>query len=644
MTESRDHFAETENNILLYLKSQQAISGNIDVSVQNVKQSGKIQIRKGQVVSATCGKMIGNGALLTLAGLRDAEIVAETATQPVENNVSLSLTLAERLLRNVPHPTTAALCDEEETLEQAIHLIHQFRRTEAGSKLVEVLRSNRFYYPAWLWHSRLMTRVDYLKKALAEARKWGNCDLAVQREHEKIEPQLGVLLEEKGKRCIFCWSLLGPGEIRCKTCQGVMRIDDVSPKSNSSELVQSLEVYERELQMHPENSRIAYCLGLGHFSLGNIDRAREFIEKAVKISPREPMFTRAAAILVKQKEPVVNTVAAPPAGPVPRVSAGQKTILVVEDSPTSRKVISMLLERKGYAILQAVNGAEALQRCQGNVPDLVLLDVMLPDMSGYEVLSRLRQSERFTEVPVVMLTGKSKPSDRQQGLFHGSNEYLTKPFDPAKLLAVLEKYLDQPKAGQPAAAPAVEKIIQPAPQAMAKPAPVSIAPAIVVAAKSETVRPAPPAQAGKIPARPAAVAAPPGASPVAVLSESKTGMAAKTILVVEDSPTSRKVITMVLAKRGYTIEEAHTGGAALRKMEEIRPDLILLDAMLPDMTGYDILFRLKHDARLKAVPVVMLTAKNNPVDRQKGMKGGSAAYLTKPFDPEKLLAVIDDHI
>ncbi|MBU1564779.1 MAG: response regulator, partial [Proteobacteria bacterium] len=67
-------------------------------------------------------------------------------------------------------------------------------------------------------------------------------------------------------------------------------------------------------------------------------------------------------------------------------------------------------------------------------------------------------------------------------------------------------------------------------------------------------------------------------------------------------------------------------------------------AMLPDMTGYDILFRLKNDERLKNVPVVMLTAKNNPVDRQRGMKGGSVAYLTKPFDPEKLLAVIDDNI
>jgi twitching motility two-component system response regulator PilG len=62
------------------------------------------------------------------------------------------------------------------------------------------------------------------------------------------------------------------------------------------------------------------------------------------------------------------------------------------------------------------------------------------------------------------------------------------------------------------------------------------------------------------------------------------------------------------------------------------------------MTGYEILHRFKHDERLKNVPIVMLTAKNSPVDRQKGMQGGSVAYITKPFDPEKLLAVIDEYI
>ncbi len=649
---------ETEKNVLLYLKSQQVLSGNVDVWVKNVKATGSLQIRKGQVVSAACGKLSGNGAVLTLAAIRDGDIRAEATTQPVVNDVSLSLTLVERLLNRLAGLSPAAKgCDEENGLQQAIHLIYQFRRTEAGSKLVEVLRSNRFYYPAWLWHSRLMTREDYIKKALAEAQKWGNCDPAVHREAEKIVPQLGGS-QEAVKRCIFCWSIVAAGAIRCKTCQGMLRISDgySSKGSSSFELAQALQAYERELQIHPENSRIAYCLCLGHFSIGSIDRAREFINKALQLSPREPIFTKAAALLLKQAAPVVTppeqvvkAVPAARATSMPVTAAEQRTILVVEDSQTSRKVISMLLGRKGYTIIEAKSGSEALQRSEEIVPDLVLLDVVLPDMTGYEVLSRLRQGAGLAEVPVIMLTGQSKPSDRLKGLFHGSNEYLTKPFDPAKLLAVLEKYLEKPKTAPVAAVPVSDKRVETAvpviakPRPIAAPAPGEVAPALAGTKKNEPVAPVAKAPAKETPARQAVVAPSPVISPTAVVRETKDGKTDKTVLVIEDSPTSRKVISMVLAKRGYIIEEAATGGAALRKMETMLPNLILLDAMLPDMTGYDILFRLKNDERLKAVPVVMLTAKNNPVDRQKGMRGGSVAYLTKPFDPEKLLAVIDDN-
>ena len=655
MTDLHINSAETEKNVLLYLKSQQALVGSCHVSVKNVKYSGMLQIRKGQVVAAFCGKLTGNGALLTLAAIRDGEITATTAGGPLDPNVSLSLPLVERLLSKATVAGGAAGgCNEEKTLEEAISLIYQFRRTEAVPKLVEVLRSNRFYYPAWLWQSRLMTREDYIKKALAEARKWGNSDVLIQRENEKIEPQLNSS-QEVVKRCIFCWSLMSVAEIRCRTCQGILRpaadLLQVQP-SASFELIQSLQAYEHELQLHPKNSRIAYCLFLGHLSLAHIDKAREFINRALSLSPQEPIFIRAAALLPQAAKPaakvvtplareVAPTVKIEPVvspSPVLPVTGGGKTILMVEDSQTSRKVISMLLGRKGYTIIEAKTGGEALQRSEEGIPDLVLLDVMLPDMSGYEVLSRMRQNQKMADVPVVMLTGKSNPSDRLKGLHHGSNEYLTKPFDPAKLLAVLEKYLESPPPAPTIPKPAT---VPPAPL---KPVQKAVPPFAAKVEKSQPVIPvtAPPLRESSL-AQPAGVPSP-SAAPISNLSRPGSGKAIKTVLVVEDSPTSRKVISMVLARRGYVIEEAPTGGAALRKLEGVTPDLILLDAMLPDMTGYDILARVKKEPKLKDIPVVMLTAKNNPLDRQKGLRGGLAAFLTKPFDPEKLLAVIDDHI
>jgi twitching motility two-component system response regulator PilG len=647
---------ETEKNILRCLKHQQLHSGNVDISVKNIGVTGSIQMRKGQVVAATCGKLSGNGALLTLVTKGDADLHVEESQRPVDANVSLSLLLVERLLSKLPQGAAVKSCDEEASLQQAIHLIFQFKRTEAGTKLVEVLRSNRFYYPAWLWHSRLMTRGDYLKRALAEARKWGNCDPEIQRESEKIEPQLGEG-QVTVKRCIFCWAIVSAGDLQCRTCQGMLRITDgfKPTPSNSSELGRAIQAYEQEFQNNPANTRIAYCLCLGYLSLGNLDRAREYIGKALKVSPQEPIFVKISGLLGKISMPPADKSSVPiarveaaPRDTVPSAEvAGGKTILMVEDSQTSRKVISMLLGRKGYRIVEAKNGAEALQKSAQVVPDLVLLDVMLPDMTGYEVLSRLRQTDGFSEVPVVMLTGKTNPSDRLKGLFHGSNEYLTKPFDPAKLLAVLEKYLEQSPANPGAGAPAGTKKAEPSIAPQAKPAMKSSAlPGAAVAARKTEVKAA--TTAPVTPPRtqsPVTMAKPvPVSPPRPAVAEMKTVKAEKTVLVVEDSPTSRKVISMVLAKRGYGIEEAATGGAALRKMEAMLPNLILLDAMLPDMTGYDILSRLKKDERLKEVPVVMLTAKNNPVDRQKGLKGGSVAYLTKPFDPEKLLAVIDDNI
>lgn len=651
MTDSRMVSAEKEKNVLHYLKSQQVLSSNVDIKVQNIRYTGRLQIRKGQVVCALCGKLTGNGAFLTLAAMREAEISVESANQSVESNITLSLSLAERLLSKLPDLASAPVAvNEEEGLQQAIHLIYQFRRTEAGSKLVEILRSNRFYYPAWLWHSRLMTREEYIKKALAEARKWGNSDLLIQREAEKIEPQIGTS-QQAVRRCIFCWSIVGSGEVSCRICQGMLRITEkhVPPEGKRSfELVQAVQAYEGEFQLHPENSRIAYCLSLGHFSLGNIDNARKYIQKALQISPREPIFTRATALLAKKSSPPVRETPAPAIISGPAISSAEsKTILMVEDSQTSRKVLSMLLGRKGYTIIEAMTGAEALLRSGEKIPDLVLLDVMLPDMTGYEVLSRMRQSQGMAEVPVIMLTGKSKPSDRLKGLFHGSNEYLTKPFDPAKLLAILEKYLEQPSAKlvAPHSVSKENTLAAPARTGTTSRIPVTAKTPTLAGKSSVVAHVSRPGEANTLAPAVAVKQALP--SSPAVLSQAKTtNSTGKTILVVEDSPTSRKVISMVLTKRGYIIEEAPTGGAALRRIEGggSIPNLILLDAMLPDMTGYDILSILKKDLRFKDIPVVMLTAKNNSVDRQKGLQGGSAAYLTKPFDPEKLLAVIDENI
>lgn len=639
MTDSHIGFTETRRNILDYLKSLRLHKDNLDVQVQGVRKFGLLQVRQGKIVAAKCGKLQGNGALLTLAAINGGEVHGIKSEAPVDKNVSVTVAQVERFFTNQPAIPLESSCDEERTLQDAIELFFQFRRKEAGAKLIEVLRSNRFYYPAWLWHSRLLTREEYIKKALNEAKKWGNVDPLIKKEIQKIEPQFSGS-SATVRRCFFCWSLVKTGQECCDYCRGVQRISKIakSGKSATWEMQKTLSLYEEQMLRYPQNSRIAYCLCLGFNSLGDMDRAREFINKALKISPQEPLFVRTAAFLQAVQSPVEQNFAKtefvqqermPENSPVVRESLSankvttEKTILVVEDSKTARKVVSMVLGRKGYKIIEATSGTEALLAIEGIAPDLVLLDVMLPDMTGYEVLSAIRKNSELSEVPVVMLTSKCGSADRLKGMVTGSNEYLTKPFDPAKLLVVLDKYLDpQNEAAQDSQTEYGEKA--------ESPATVKIEPA----AKAPVVKPA---VVNPIAAKPVVTVAKPTVVPPKKPTE-------KSVLIVEDSPTSRKVISMVLSRKGYVVSEAATGGEAFQKVRDEIPQLILLDAMLPDMTGYDILAKLKQDSRLKEIPVVMLTAKDSPVDREKGMRAGSVAYLTKPFNPDKLLSVIGSYI
>ncbi len=118
----------------------------------------------------------------------------------------------------------------------------------------------------------------------------------------------------------------------------------------------------------------------------------------------------------------------------------------------------------------------------------------------------------------------------------------------------------------------------------------------------------------------------------------------KKILVVEDSPTTRKVIRMNLENHGFLVVESDDGVAALSKLNFERPDLVILDVMLPKLDGYSILYMIRHNSELKEIPVIMLTSKDSLKDRVKGKFSPANVYLTKPFDPDKLITEVEKHI
>jgi len=118
-----------------------------------------------------------------------------------------------------------------------------------------------------------------------------------------------------------------------------------------------------------------------------------------------------------------------------------KKILVVEDSSTQRKIICKMLVHNGYRILEAKDGYEALSIAELEKPDLVLLDIIMPGIDGYEVMAKIKEISGMDRTPIIMLTSRDKLIDKMRGKISGTNEYLTKPFKSKELIEKIEKYV-----------------------------------------------------------------------------------------------------------------------------------------------------------------------------------------------------------
>jgi two-component system KDP operon response regulator KdpE len=120
------------------------------------------------------------------------------------------------------------------------------------------------------------------------------------------------------------------------------------------------------------------------------------------------------------------------------MNASKRLILAVDDEPKMTRFIRMNLELEGYRVTEATNGLEALDKTREDLPDLVLLDVMMPDMDGFETLQHIRE---MSNVPVIMLTVKGEEEDKVRGLELGADDYVTKPFSPRELSSRIKALL-----------------------------------------------------------------------------------------------------------------------------------------------------------------------------------------------------------
>jgi twitching motility two-component system response regulator PilH len=121
-------------------------------------------------------------------------------------------------------------------------------------------------------------------------------------------------------------------------------------------------------------------------------------------------------------------------------ATGKRHVLVVDDSPTGRQAATMLLEKRGYVVTTAADGEGALEQIAIARPPLVMLDIVLPKMNGYEVLRQIKTSPETRDIKVILVSSKNQQSDRFWGLKQGADDYIVKPYVDEALLAAIARH------------------------------------------------------------------------------------------------------------------------------------------------------------------------------------------------------------
>jgi CheY-like chemotaxis protein len=219
-------------------------------------------------------------------------------------------------------------------------------------------------------------------------------------------------------RCPLCAFTASQKQAVCGGCRAVVDLDDldaIAKNSNVDERQIASIMQNAMAQLRGKHSADTYLtLTLGYLNLKASHEALPFLEVLAKHFPTNGKFTGALAKL-----------------------KARKLILAVDDSPTIRKILSLTLERAQYRVSLAGSGQEAVTKAQSLQPDLVLLDITMPGMDGYQVCKELRAIAKFKQTPIVMLSGKDGFFDKVKGKMAGATTYITKPFDPAALVQTI---------------------------------------------------------------------------------------------------------------------------------------------------------------------------------------------------------------
>lgn len=243
-----------------------------------------------------------------------------------------------------------------------------------------------------------------------------------------------------------------------------------------------------------------------------------------------------------------------------------QTVLIVDDEPSIRRFLRHILEAEGFLVIESRSGEDAVAIAFREKPSLVLLDLVLPDIDGFEVLSRLKEKEDTKDIPVIIL---SIIEDGERCFRLGASDYLPKPINRERLVERVSTLI---AAGKP---------------------------------------------------------------------DNEDGP--YRVLAVDDDDSVLKALSTILTNHGFEVDIARNGKDGLDKAIAEPPDLVILDLMMPIMTGHEVLLALKQNSSTAEIPVMILTAAE-PDERIRALQGGAESLMTKPFSEKELAKLVRDSL
>ncbi len=258
-------------------------------------------------------------------------------------------------------------------------------------------------------------------------------------------------------------------------------------------------------------------------------------------------------------------------------------ILVVDDDANIINFFRAVLEEQGHTVATAENGIEAVKKAREFHPEVILLDVIMPQMDGYEVTEELKGNPETSSISIILVTGMDTLEDKVRGLECGADDFITKPFNFDELVARVRSLVKLKRLQDQLANLQKE-------------------------CKDD------------------------------FLLRQKKSLSLNMVLIVEDDERISKIMSNVLGTGGYLTHTIINGLDAVDFIKDNTPDLIILDLMLPGLDGMEVLKRVRENPLTREVPVIVVTAIDDFKTKIKGLYIGADDYLVKPVKSLELLA------